>query len=317
MKGNETGPIITVTPDPSKEIDRVEIFYSQDPNGQFRFNRSAEVIKQGNVYTASAPITSANLGFFAMANVYYEHPEELDLHGPWWHKNPACLYIISSNVQKFEIAEVQKAQPAVTDVTTHMIQETFENDGKPDWYRYSRDRLNTRKIRDPNWRGPIGAALSIEILDPIGENLLMEFSFNRYSKYGREFPSGEFFCVVPVEASPYWQTIEIHISDLRPKKTPQHGMPADWQTLDHLTVANKLDVIIEGERQTFKSNSQHGQSRQMRHLQWVGGEYPQTILMNGGGLELSPAEYEQKFNRQIEVSVDLKEKIDGVKKASK
>lgn len=317
LRGDETGPVISVTVDPSKEIDRVEIFYSQDPNGQFRFNRSAEVIKRADVYTASAPITSANLGFFAMANVYYKHPDELDLHGPWWHKDPADLYIISSNIQKFEIAEVQKAQPAVTDVTTRMIQESFENYGEPDWYRYSPERLNTRKIRDPKWRGPIGAALSIEILDPIGENLLMEFSFNSYSKYGREYPSGEFYCVVPIEASPDWQTIEIHISDLRPKKTPQEGMPADWQTLDLLTIANKLNVVIEGDKETFKSNSQHGQGRQMRHLRWVGGEYPHTILMNGGGLELSPAEYRQRFNRQIEVSVDLEEEIDGVKKATK
>ena len=49
-------------------------------------------------------------------------------------------------------------------------------------------------------------------------------------------------------------------------------------------------------------------------MRWIGGEYPKTILMNGGGLELSAAEYEQQFNNQIDVSIVLEEKIDGVKK---
>lgn len=316
LKGDATGPVITVRPDDSREVERVEIFYSQDPNGQFRFNRSAEVRKEGNTYTASAPITSTHLGFFAMANVYYKHPEELNLHGPWWNKNPADLYILSTNVQKFEIAEVQQAQPAVTDVTTRMIQKSFANDGKPDWYRYSKNRLNTRKIRDPKWRGPIGAALSVDVLDPQGENLILEFEFNSYSKYGREYPHGEFYCVLPIEASADWQTIEAGISDLRPKRANQNGIPEDWQTLDHLTITHRLDVTVDGEMQTYLSNPRQGHGRQLRNLQWIGGKYPQTILMNGGGLELSPAEYEQQFNNQIDVSVELEEAIDGVKKAS-
>jgi hypothetical protein len=37
--------------------------------------------------------------------------------------------------------------------------------------------------------------------------------------------------------------------------------------------------------------------------------------MNGGGLELSAAQYEQQFNSQIAVSIDLEESIDGLKKA--
>jgi len=50
-------------------------------------------------------------------------------------------------------------------------------------------------------------------------------------------------------------------------------------------------------------------------MQWIGGEYPKTILMNGGGLELSPSEYAKQFSNQIDASTDLESKIDGVKKA--
>lgn len=320
LKGNAVGPVITVKADPSQEIERVEIFYSQDPNGQFRFNRSAEIKQQGDLYIASAPITSTDLGFFAMANVYYKHPEALKLEGPRWNQYPADTYTLSTNVQKFEIPEVQAAQPAVTDVTTRMIQQIFETDEMPDWYRYSANRLNTRKIRDPKWRGPIGATLAIDVLDPIGENLIMEFSFNSYSKYGREYPSGEFYCVIPIQASADWQTVEINIDDLKAVRADQRGMPSDWQTLDHLIITNKLDLTIDGTQQSFvvNSNIKHHNSRsgrQLRNMQWVGGDYPQTILMNGGGLELNTAQYEQQFHSQIAVSIDLEEQIDGLKKA--
>ena len=53
----------------------------------------------------------------------------------------------------------------------------------------------------------------------------------------------------------------------------------------------------------------------MRNMKWLGGQYPQTILMNGGGLELSASEYEKQFNDQIDVSIELEEKVDGLKKA--
>ena len=315
LHGDETGPIVTVLPDRPAEVERVEIYYSQDPNGQFRFNRSARVEKQGDAYVASAPITSSDLGFFTLANVYYKHPQALQLHGPRWKKDPAELFALSTNVQKFEIPEVQKAQPAVTDVTTRLIESSFANDGKPDWYRYSSNRLNTRKIRDPKWRGPIGAKLSLDVLDPIGENLILEFTFNSYSKYGREFPSGDFYCVVPMMASNDWQTLTIDISDLKPKLANQTDLPADWQTLDHLTIADQLEAVADGQRKVFKSNARRGQGRQMRNLKWVGGTYPKTILLNGGGLELDAKAYQQQFNDQIDVSISLEEKVDGLQPA--
>ena len=315
LKGDKNGPLITLSPDKSQEIERVEIFYSQDPNGQFRFNRSAKVQKKGNTYSASAPITSAKLGFFAMANVYYKHPKGLKLKGPRWSPTPADTFILSTNVQKFEIAQVQQSAPAVTDTFSRMIEPDFQKTNLPDWYRYSQNRLNTRKIRDPKWRGPIGAKLSIDILDPIGENLIMEFEFNNYSKYGSKLASGQCYVAIPIKASNEWQTIEIDIKDLKALKHNRNGMPTDWQTLDHLTFVNKLNAPVNGKMINFQANAKHGHGRKMRKMQWRGGKYPQTILMNGGGLELSAADYEKQFNDQIEVSIELEEKVDGLKKA--
>ena len=92
-------------------------------------------------------------------------------------------------------------------------------------------------------------------------------------------------------------------------------MPIDWQTLDHLSIVNNLKAPLDGKMQNFQANSKQGQGRKMRNMKWLGGQYPQTILMNGGGLELSASEYEKQFNDQIDVSIELEEKVDGLKKA--
>lgn len=315
LKGDKNGPIITLIPDSSKEIDHVQIFYTQDPNGQFRFHRTAKAKKVGNKYIASAPILSNKLGFFAMANVHYKHPKHLKLKGPRWNAKPAETYILSTNIQKFEIPEVQKANPAVTDQFTRIIEKDVLKADLPDWYAYSQTAIHTRKIRDPKWRGPIGSKLSVDVLDPNAENLILELEFNCYSKYGREYAAGMFYAVKPLKKSNDWQTVEIDVADLKPLKNTHNGVPKDWQTLDHLTINSSLRVNANGQTQTFRANPKHGKGRQMRNIQWIGGEYPQTILMNGGGLELSAADYEKQFNKQIDVSIELEEKVDGLEKA--
>ncbi|MDD7984029.1 dienelactone hydrolase family protein [Lentisphaera marina] len=315
LKGDKNGPIITLIPDGSQEIDHVQIFYSQDPNGQFRFNRTAKAKKVGNKYIASAPILSKDLGFFAMANVFYKHPKHLKLQGPRWNAKPADTFILSTNIQKFEIPEVQKADPVVSDQFTRIIEKDILKADLPDWYAYSQTAIHTRKIRDPKWRGPIGAKLSVDVLDPDAENLILELEFNSYSKYGREYAAGLFYVVKALKKSNDWQRVEIDIADLKPLKNTHNGAPKDWQTLDHLTFNSTLRVNSNGHTQSFRANSKHGKGRQMRNIQWIGGQYPQTILMNGGGLELSSADYEKQFNDQIEVSIELEEKVDGLKKA--
>ena len=81
LKGNAIGPVITVKPDPSQEIERVEIFYSQDPNGQFRFNRSAEVQQHGDLYIAAAPHHLDRLGLLCDGECLLQAPEGTQTRG--------------------------------------------------------------------------------------------------------------------------------------------------------------------------------------------------------------------------------------------
>lgn len=92
-------------------------------------------------------------------------------------------------------------------------------------------------------------------------------------------------------------------------------MPKDWQTLDHLAIIDILRMNKDGKAIQIKSNPRNGYGRKIRNLKWVGGKYPKTILMNGGGLDLSPEEYEKQFNEQIDVSLEIEKNVDGVKKA--
>ena len=309
LKGPKGIPMVTVTPDRVGEVTRMEIFYSIDPNGQFRFWRSVEAKRVGNVWVADCAILSDAMPLFFMANVHYPFPA-VNLIGPPWNKMPGPDYLLSTKVISYETAEVKVAAPAVTDVAERLIEKDFT--GLQDWYvleaanSFHRE-IVTRKVKDPKWRGPDGARLAIDVLDPRGGSLVLDFEFNGYGQYGRDKVSGEFYAVVPLKAVPEWQTLSVGVSDLKPLK-PVMGTLANWQTLCTLSIKARLDLQDAGKTTTL-GEGLFDNKRQLSNLRWLGGAYPASILMPGG-VSLDPKDYEKQFQSQIDQSIKL-EKREG------
>jgi hypothetical protein len=298
-------PVATVTPDRAADVDHVVIFYSIDPNGQFRFWRTADARRTGDSWVADCPIVSAEMPLFFMANVFYRFPD-VRLAGPTWNKTPGKDYLLSTKVLTFETPEVRAAAPDVTDAAERLIEKDFET--LQDWYELEHNnpdvrQIVTRKVKDPKWRGPGGAALAIDVLDPRGGTLAMSFEFNSYSQYGRDKVSGEFYAALPFAASNDWQTVEVRPADLKPAKG-EWKRPENWQTLCALAIHGKLTVKENGADLSVGSGRFDAQ-RKLRHLRWVGGTYPETILTPGGGVNLDPAAYARQFQSQIDQSIEL------------
>ena len=92
----------------------MEILYSCDPNGQFRFWRSAEVRQEGGAWLARCPVFSAGLPLYFIANVHYRFPD-LDPAGPPWNARPGKYYFLSSKLLAFEAPAVMAAAPVASD----------------------------------------------------------------------------------------------------------------------------------------------------------------------------------------------------------
>lgn len=297
-------PSVTVTPDRAAEVERVEIFYSIDPNGQFRFWRTAEARRVGEAWVAECPILSADMPLFCMANVHYPFPKP-NLVGPPWNKSPGKGYLLSTKVLTFEAPDMRAASPKATDTAERMIEKDF--DSLQDWYELEagnpeHHQIVTRKIKDPKWRGPDGATLAIDVLDPRGGALAVSLEFNSYGHYGRDKVSGEYVAALPFQPSPDWQTLELTLADLKPVKAGQK-LPDNWQTLCVLSIMGR----IKTDGSTLGAG-RFDAGRKLRALRWVGGTYPKTILLPGGGVTLDPTAYARQFQDQINKSIELEKR---------
>jgi dienelactone hydrolase len=311
LKGPQGEPLVTVRPDPAHPVEKVEILYSCDPNGQFRFWRGAEVRQDGGAWTAACPVFSAELPLYFIANVHYQFPVP-GLAGPPWHPRPADYYFLSSRMLSFEASVVKAAAPAATDRHERRIEAVFGALG--DWYELQRGnpefrQMVTRKTKDPKWRGPDGATLAIDVRDPRGGALALGFEFNSYRQYGAERVSGEFAAELPFPASPEWRTLELKLSDLIPLDG-KSALPENWQTLCALSISARLKAGPPGAGKTLGAG-RFDQERQLRNLRWVGGTVPDRLLMPGGDV-LDPAARAREFQQQIDRSIELEQR-DGQK----
>ena len=69
-------PVITVTPDESKPVQRVDIYYSFDPHALTRFWSDAKAIRVGAQWKATCPVMNLQDPIFVFANVVYETPAQ-------------------------------------------------------------------------------------------------------------------------------------------------------------------------------------------------------------------------------------------------
>ncbi|NBR48105.1 hypothetical protein EBU02_04550 [bacterium] len=72
LKTADGVPQVTVKTDRPDEVEKVDIYYSIDPNHVMRFWRDAEAKKNGNVWVANCPIMSTAQPLLVFANVFYQ-----------------------------------------------------------------------------------------------------------------------------------------------------------------------------------------------------------------------------------------------------
>ena len=169
LKTGDGVPMLRVTPEGERwPVARCEIYYSVDPDPRARFWRSAEVEREGDVFTAQLPLHTLDLPLFAFANVYHTLPQPESLrHLPGYAEpitrgmpeHPAAR----ATVTQLRSAGVRSDRPAT-------LIDDFAH-GWRDWYRLNvghRDLWQnwTRKITDPKWRGPDGAKLAVTLKLP-------------------------------------------------------------------------------------------------------------------------------------------------------
>jgi hypothetical protein len=246
-----------------------------------------------------------------MANVFYRLPKAI-VGPPWQSKSPET-FLISSWALNFDPAELRAAGVTVTDTTERLIEGGF--DTWTDWYQLEQGNTNhrqaiTRKVKDPKWRGPDGARLAIDVLDPAGGELALTFEMNGWSAYAG-VKQGSYYAAKTLARTDHWQTIEISLADLKPVDDKSAASPGSWQFLTELGLVAQARGKAKGSSlpQVFAGTGWTA-NRKLRNLRWVGGEYPKQLLLPGA--KVSDEGFRRTFQAEIDKSIE-QEKRDARK----
>lgn len=296
-------PLLTVTPDCSFPVKRVDIYYSIDPHTLSRFWRDARAVKDGAQWKAFCPVLSLAQPLFAYADVIYDTPAQYRNVA----QTPGCgnsdVFAISSRVLSASQAQLQAAGVKPTDKLDRMIDDGAR--GWHDWYRLNWDhpplwRAATRKLKDPKWRGPDGARLVFEIQCAVDNTLVVGLNCNAWGAFLPSKPAADYAGVKHLKGDADWQTVSVSLGDLAAADPRITAPLANWQTVTELSLGPSGQIVKEG--QTVKIDGKPWQgAREIRNLRWEGGGYSTRQSTESA---LSPKEHEHQFNDAIKKSLE-------------
>ncbi|MEK0449674.1 MAG: hypothetical protein RL088_1942 [Verrucomicrobiota bacterium] len=303
LKTDDGIPRITLTPDGSQPVQRVDIYYSADPHALTRFWRDAGAVKSGSQWTAKCPVMSLEQPLFAFANVVYETPAAYRTGPQEAGRGTSATFAISSRVLSAGPAQLQAAKVKATDKPERIIDDGAR--GWHDWYRLNWAHpplwvATTRKLKDPKWRGPDGATLSFEIRSETDNQLVLTFQCNGWGAMVPGKPAVEYAVVKKVSASKDWQTIAVKPGELF-ATDPKFTAPlANWNTVTEFSISPSGTVMTDGQKTKLGGNPWQG-AREIRNLRWEGGEYSKQATTNAA---VSPEDLQKNFNDAIKRSLE-------------
>jgi hypothetical protein len=234
IKPNDDVPRLRIRPDmKTLPVDRVEIYYSVDPDPRARFWRRAEVVNDSEGYIADLPIHTHDLPLFAFANVYHALHAPESLAAIPGNQKPVTQICISSLLHSHSAAEVKQANPRLT-AKHSMLIDDFAH-GLHDWYQLNagnptHQQTWTRKVTDPLYRGPDRAKLTLTLKMPQTNRFSIVLHRNEWRSY--RGTKQTYVCTRDIPGSDAPQTVTLELEDF----TSSDGPPKDWAEIDQLGI---------------------------------------------------------------------------------
>ncbi len=290
-------PMATVRPDFALPVIRVELYYAIDPHELTRFWRDAQPVSDCNEWKAELPVLSVNQPLFVFANVVYDLP--VAARG---ERDPV-QFALSSRVLSASPEQLRAAGVKATDRPERLIDDGTR--GWTDWYQLNWGHpplwfAATRKLKDPKWRGPDGAALRFEIKCETDNTLVAAFDCNQWGAFQPGQPAVTYTAVRELKGSPDWQTVTVNLADLRATDPKFTEPPPNWQTVAEFSISPSGEVVKDGVKTKVGGRAWQG-PRAIRHLCWEGGAYASNAAPAAA---LSAAEHDKAFNNAIRVSLE-------------
>lgn len=303
LKTNDGIPHVTVTPDDSQPVQRVDIYYSIDPHALTRFWRDAKAVQTGKKWTAACPVMTTEQPIFAFANVIYETPVSYRPEPGAAARGNSATFAISSRVLSAGPAQLAAAGVRATDQPERSIDDGTR--GWRDWYQLNWGHpplwtATTRKLKDPKWRGPDGATLSFEIQCESDNQLVLTFNSNAWGAMIPNKPAVNYSVAKQLTASKDWQTVTVQLSELAAIDPKVTAPLANWQTITEFSISPTGTILKDGKKAKADGKAWKG-PREIRNLRWEGGKYSRQTATDA---PLSPEDFQKNFNDAIKKSLE-------------
>jgi len=243
LKTEDGIPSLRVTPKAMWPVARCDIYYSIDPDPRDRFWRSAEVVRDGDAFSAKLPLDASGTPLFAFANVYYTLPKPESMAQLSQYRNsPIREVCLSSMLHSAQPGELRAATVQATDKTSPLIDDFAH--GWRDWYQLNEGNHDhwqywTHKITDPKWRGPAGAKLGITLKMAETNRLGIVVLENQYRTY--RGPRRILHCEKEIPGAPGEQTLLLDIADF--KDAADDSPLKSWSQLDLLGLGARVQEM--------------------------------------------------------------------------
>ena len=259
-------PTVTVTPDQSKPVLAVEIYYTRHgqmdglkddrDNTKNRFWHYAEAKKQAERWSASLPLSSTDKPLWVYANVIYPLDEPVAYAGYYYRVGSSEAFNLSSlmfvaTADELKAAGVQpKRQPSLTI-------ETFAGDWKKQWYTYSPNDWGrrTHKVYDEFWKAPEGARLALDVHAEQANKLVVGID--------------SYVAEVELSGGDNWQQIILSTSDFH---NAAGASLTGWNGIMELRLgaADTLRERVNGKNKSVKFGAAwKGSNPEFRNLRWI------------------------------------------------
>lgn len=170
-------PTISIDVDASKQIERVDLYYTQNGkliekmgerddtnNSKNKFWYHSKAKKVGESYVVKAPIFSEEKPFWIYANVTYKMTESVAGVGYYYGAYNSDKYVVSSKINLLSPDHLRVMRIKGTLQSTSMI-EDFSKDWEREWFSYRPENWSrsTHKVYDDRYKAPHGSRLVVKV----------------------------------------------------------------------------------------------------------------------------------------------------------
>ncbi len=255
-------PTFTVSPDASKSILAVDIYYTQQgenfgevserDNRINRFWHYAGGMKSGNTWTADLPLLTTDKPLWVYANIIYSLDEPVTGAGYYYNIYTTEIFNISTLIQVASPEQLKAAKVKNT-MEPSLVIESFDDNWEKEWFTYKEDswERTTHKLYNDKWKAPANAKLAIEVRSEEANKIIVGID-----GYAAE---------IQLKGGSEWQSIVLKAKDFR---DGNGGILNDWSGIVELKLGEQ--VTLKGKDNSLKLGAEwKGKKPEFRNLQWL------------------------------------------------